>query len=326
MGILFFLVYLVSGGTSLQITGLSMIILVIFIILGGFGFLLGILWFFGSFTWSLLTGTVLDVKIRSTLIYTIVGVFFITIFGLVDYTLGELLQSLFGNFIGSEFIAGIPATIGLLVFFNPIRNRVEAIVDLKLNTSDLDFLERTDTFSENLSDEGVIEGFEEYICENLIHRLPIKKVALISFDSDLGYFKYNEVRGAEIIENSEVEDIHSILQNNELYKSYVVNENEQDVSSFSMIIPIIMEDEYKWFLAMGRKKDGSVYSKKDETSFVKLANKIKLSLKFILAYDDIVTNKFLSTIKEKNVLIKRYQDEITGLKLKLEKGDDLAKN
>jgi len=277
VGVLFFLVYLISGGTSLQITNLSMIVLVAFIILAGFGFLLGILWFFGSFTWSLLTGTVLDVKIRSTMIYTIVGVFFITIFGLVDYTLGELLQSLFGNFIGSEFIAGIPATIGLLVFFNPIRNRVEAIVDSKLNTSDLDFLERTDTFSDNLSDEGVIEGFEEYICENLIHRLPIKKVALISYDNVLDYFKFNEIRGSEVVENSMVEDIHSILDRNELYKSYIVNENEQDISSFSIIIPIINENDYKWFLALGRKIDGSVYSRKDETSFVKLANKIKLS-------------------------------------------------
>ncbi len=318
---LLLLIYLLSGGIDLQVTGLTTIVLISGIILAGFGFLLGILWFFGSFTWGLLTGTVLDVKIRSTLIFTIVGVLFVTGFGLVDYTLGELLQTLFGNFIGSEFIAGIPATIGLLVFFNPIRNRVEALVDSKLNTSDLDFLERADTFSENLTEDGVIEGFEEYICENLIHRLPIKKVALISFNEKAGDFIFNEIRGSDVIENSRVEDIHDILQRNEMYKSYIVNENDQDISSFSLILPIIYEEEHKWFLAMGKKNDGTVYSRKDEAAFLKLTNKIKLSLKFILAYDVIVTNKYLGKIKQKNLLIKQYEKELETLRNRLDEED-----
>ncbi len=290
----------------------------ILIICAGLGFFVGILWFFGSFTWSLLTGTVLDVKIRSTLIYTIVGLVFVTIFGFVDYTLGELLQSLFGNFIGSEFIAGIPATIGLLAFFNPIRNKVESIVDTKLNTSDLDFLEKTDTFTNNLSGESVIEGFEEYICENLIHRLPIKKVALVSFDKDLNYFKFNEIRGSDVEENSKVEDIHSILSNNEIYESYIINEDQQEISSFSMVVPIIFEEDYKWFLALGKKYDGTAYSKKDEKAFLKLANKINLSLKFILAYDDIVHNRYIKTIREKDLLIEKYEKQLNELENKFE--------
>jgi len=311
---------IISGGAGVQITNITGIVLVSFIILAGFGFLLGILWFFGSFTWSLLTGTVLDIKIRSTLIYTIVGVLFITMFGLVDYSLGELLQSLFGNFIGSEFIAGIPATIGLLVFFNPIRNKVERIVDTKLNTSDLDFLEKTDSFSERLSDDGVIEGFEEYICENLMQKLPIKKVALISFDQKMQDYKFNETRGTDVIENSLVDDIHGLLHENKIYKSYIVNENQQDISSYSFLIPIIFEEDYKWFLALGRKIDGSVYSKKDESAFIKLTNKIKLSLKFILAYDDIVNNKYVNILKEKNEVIKTYQKENLELRSQLEDG------
>lgn len=308
--------YFTSGSSGFQIYNFYMIILMILIICAGLGFFVGILWFFGSFTWSLLTGTVLDVKIRSTLIYTIVGLVFVTIFGFVDYTLGELLQSLFGNFIGSEFIAGIPATIGLLAFFNPIRNKVESIVDTKLNTSDLDFLEKTDTFTNNLSGESVIEGFEEYICENLIHRLPIKKVALVSFDKELNYFKFNEIRGSDVKENSKVEDIHSILSNNEIYESYIINEDNQEISSFSMVVPIIFEEDYKWFLALGKKYDGTAYSKKDEKAFLKLANKINLSLKFILAYDDIIHNRYLKTIREKDLLIEKYEKQLNELENK----------
>jgi hypothetical protein len=314
--------YFTSGSSGFQIYSFYMIILMILIICAGLGFFVGILWFFGSFTWSLLTGTVLDVKIRSTLIYTIVGLVFVTIFGFVDYTLGELLQSLFGNFIGSEFIAGIPATIGLLAFFNPIRNKVESIVDTKLNTSDLDFLEKADTFTKNLSGESVIEGFEEYICENLIHRLPIKKVALVSFDKDLNYFKFNEIRGSDVEENSKVEDIHSILSNNEIYESYIINEDQQEISSFSMVVPIIFEEDYKWFLALGKKNDGTAYSKKDEKAFLKLANKINLSLKFILAYDDIVHNRYIKTIREKDLLIEKYEKQLNELENKFEENSE----
>lgn len=276
-------------------------------------FVIGILWFLGSFTWSLLTGTALDVKIRSTLIYTMIGVIFVTLFGLLDYTLGELLQSLFGNFIGSEFIAGIPAAIGLLIFFNPVRNRVEAIVDKKLNTSDLDFLEKTDSFTRKISDEGIIEGFEEYICENLIHRLPINKVALVAYDPVVDRFRFNEVRGSDIIENSLVQDIHDILAQPEIYKNYIVNENIQDISSFNLVLPVLYEEDQRWFLAVGKKLDGSVYTRKDEEAFKKLADKIRLSLKFILIYDQLISQKFQKELQDKDKIIRELRNELNRL-------------
>lgn len=311
------IVILNKGYSGLGIYNLPTLILSFILIISAVGILIGILWFFGSFTWGLLTGTALDVKIRSTIIYTLIGLLFITFFGLIDYSLGELLQSLFGNFIGSEFIAGIPATIGLLVFFNPIRNKVENLVDNKLNSSDLDFLEKTDTFTEKLVGESVIEGFEEYICENLFRRLAIKKVALVSYDSDLKAFKFNEIRGSEVIENSAVEDIHDLLRENRVHKVYISNENQKDIASFSMIIPILYDDEHKWFLALGKKNDGAAYTRNDEKALERLCGRIKLSLKFILAYDEIVNTKYLETIRQKNKRIIACEARIKELEFAL---------
>ena len=298
---------LIAGASSL--TGLSgliksysnilAVIAGVIILIPVLGIFLGFFWFLGSFSWSLLTGTALDVKIRSTMIYTIVGVFFVIVFGLVDYSLGELLQNIFGKFVGSEFIAGIPVTIGLIAFFNPVRNKVEKIVDSKLNTSELDFLEKTETFTHNLSEEGVLEGFEEYICENLIHRLPISKVALISYDNEIKNYKFNEIRGSDIIENSKVDDVHLYLLENKIHKNYgALNEDPQDISSFALIIPIIYDLDHKWFLSLGKKNDKSLYSKRDEQALIQLAERIKLSLKFILAYEEIVDKKYHQTIEE----------------------------
>jgi len=301
------IIAVIAGASSL--TGLSVllksysniigIITAIVILIPILGIFLGFLWFLGSFSWSLLSGTALDVKIRSTLIYTIVGVFFVIVFGLVDYSLGELLQNIFGKFVGSEFIAGIPVTIGLIAFFNPVRNKVEKIVDSKLNTSELDFLEKTETFTHNLSEEGVLEGFEEYICENLIHRLPISKVALISYDNEMKNYKFNEIRGSDIVENSKVDDVHLYLLENKIHKNYgALNEDQQDISSFALVIPIIYDLDHKWFLALGKKNDKSLYSKRDEQALIQLAERIKLSLKFILAYEEIVSKKYHLTIEE----------------------------
>lgn len=270
-----------------------------------------VLWFFGSFTWSLLTGTALDVKIRSTLIYTIVGVLFVTVFGLIDYSLGELLQYLFGKFVGSEFIAGIPGTIVLISLFVPIRNRVERIVDNKLNTSELDFLERADTFTKNLTGEGVVEGFEEYICGNLVKKLPIDKVALISYDSKIDGYRFNEIRGSDVEENSVVEDSRRALNGTLVHNVHEsVSDNPRDISSFPLIIPIIYEDEHKWFLALGKKKDGTIYNKNDLNAFEKIVDKIKLSLKFILVYEDIVNGKYEQIIREKDATIRDLQEKI----------------
>lgn len=323
------IVALFAGISSL--TGLSLLIksyseilsilIAIIVLIPILGVFLGFLWFLGSFTWSLLTGTAMGVKIRSTLIYTITGVTFVVLFGLVDYSLGEILQSLFGKFVGSEFIAGIPVTIGMIALFNPVRNKIEKLVDGKLNTSELDFLEKTETFTNNISEEGVLEGFEEYICENLMHRLKLVKVALVSYDNNMKAYKFNEIRGSDMIENSKVDDVNLLLMENKLQKNYgVLNENPQDISSFSLIIPIIHDPVHKWFLALGQKSDKSVYSKKDEQALVQLTERIKLSLKFILAYEGIVNKKYHRTItkhekmlKEKDEMIKMLRKELNEI-------------
>ena len=300
-----------------EFLGIFIAILVMIPILGVF---LGFLWFLGSFTWSLLTGTAMGVKIRSTLIYTITGVFFVIIFGLVDYSLGEILQGLFGKFVGSEFIAGIPVTIGMIALFNPVRNRIEKLVDSKLNTSELDFLEKTETFTHNISEEGVLEGFEEYICENLMLRLKLTKVALISYDKDMKAYKFNEIRGSDVIENSEVDDVNLLLLENKIYKSNgTLNEDPQEISSFSLVIPIIHDSDHKWFLALGNKLDKSLYSKKDEKALVQLTERIKLSLKFILAYEEIVSKKYHRTIIRHEKIVEEKDEVIRMLKKELKK-------
>jgi len=285
------------------------------------GFIIGILWFFGSFSWSLLTGTVMDVKIRSTLIYTLVGFTFIVIFGLIDYSLGEILQSVFGKFFGSEFIAGIPATIGLLLFFNPVRNYAEKLVDKKLNTTELDFLEKAESFTRDISEEGIIEGFEEYICDNLIKQLPISKIAIVSFDKELNNYKFNEIRGSDIIENSAVKDRKRILEKQELFRNYSSDDDEQDIASFALIIPILIEEEHKWFLAFGGKTDNSSYNKKDLDVLQGLVEKIRLSLKFILTYEILTREKFLQIISLKDDQIAQKEKEIVRLR-KLTKIDN----
>ncbi len=321
-----FIIALFAGISNL--TGLSMMIksyseflgifIAILVLIPILGVFIGFLWFLGSFTWSLLTGTAMGVKIRSTLIYTITGVFFVIVFGLVDYSLGEILQSLFGKFVGSEFIAGIPITIGMIALFNPVRSKIEKLVDGKLNTSELDFLEKTDTFTHNISEEGVLEGFEEYICENLMHRLKLIKVALISYDKDMKAYKFNEIRGSNVIENSKVDDVHLYLLENKIQRnSGALNEDPQEISSFPLIIPIIYDPDHKWFLALGKKSDKSLYSKKDELALIQLTERIKLSLKFILAYEEIVNKKYHQTIAKHETMVKEKDEVIKMLKKEL---------
>lgn len=301
----------------LEMQQIMVVIIGIVFLLPFIGFILGILWFFGSFSWSLLTGTALDVKIRSTLIYSLVGFIFIIMFGLVDYSLGEILQSLFGRFFGSEFIAGIPATIGLLLFFNPVRNYAEKIVDRKLNSSDLDFLEKAETFSRDISEEGIIEGFEEYICENLIAKLEVTKVAIVSFDIELGYYKFNEIRGSDVKENSPIKDSENKLKNEALIRISNPVKSIQDISSFNLIFRLLYEAKHKWFLLLGNKNDGSLYNKRDLVALQNLIEKIRLSLKFILTYEDITREKYEKVISQKNKTIKNKDEIITQLKTTL---------
>lgn len=296
------------------------IIIAVIILLPTLGVILGIIWFLASFTWSLLDGTTLDVKIRSSLIYTIIGIFFVSFFGLIDYSLGELLQNIFGKFIGTEFIAGIPATIGLLILFNPVKNKVERLVDSRLNTTELDFLEKTESFTRELSEEGVLEGFEGYICDNLIRLLMVKKVALIVMMADNREYIVKEIRGSELEENSLISDEKGILQENNIIRlNNFRNMNEADAASFSLIIPIIFEDDLRWFLALGEKNDGSTYTRKDEEALVKLVERIGLSLKFILSYEEIMAKKYQQKIAEKDKKLKQKDTLIRQLKDELKK-------
>ena len=140
----------------------------------------------------------------------------------------------------------------------------------------------------------------------------------LEFDEDLGFFKFNEIRGSDVVENSKVEDVNLYLQENKLRKnSNSLNENKQEIASFCLVIPIIYDNTHRWFLALGKKSDESIYNKKDEKALVQLAERIKLSLKFILAYEEIVHNKYHKTIaqyeqqhKEKDELIEELRKNL----------------
>ena len=115
-----------------------------------------------------------------------------------------------------------------------------------------------------------------------------------------------------MIENTQVEDSKEILRGSLIHDIHEnTTDNPQDVSSFPLIIPIIYEDDHKWFLALGKKKDGSIYNKKDLASFEKLVDKIKLSLKFILVYEDIVNGKYEQTIQVKDEIIRKLREKLS---------------
>jgi len=123
-------------------------------------------------------------------------------------------------------------------------------------------------------------------------------------------FKFNEIRGSEVIENSPVQDKNGILVENKIHRISNPDHNIQDSSSFALIIPIIYANRDRWFIAFGSKKDGSNYNKRDEDSIIKLTDRIRLSLKFILAYEGMMTRKFQLQLAEK-------EQEIENLRLKL---------
>jgi len=111
-----------------------------------------------------------------------------------------------------------------------------------------------------------------------------------------------------------------MLLENKIYKNNgAVNEDPQEISSFSIIIPIIHDPEHKWFLALGKKSDKSLYSKKDVQALVQLTERIKLSLKFILAYEEIVTKKYHHTITKHEKMVKEKDERIRMLKTELKK-------
>ncbi|MCK4696378.1 MAG: hypothetical protein KAT74_11470, partial [Candidatus Cloacimonetes bacterium] len=81
-----------------------------------------------------------------------------------------------------------------------------------------------------------------------------------------------------------------------------------------LILPIIFEEELKWFLALGKKNDESDYSKKDVKAFEKLTERIKLSLKFILAYEEIINQKSEKIISKKNRELAEIKKKVLDLK------------
>jgi MFS family permease len=291
------------------------VVLALLIVLLLLGFLFGFVWFLGAFTWSLLSGTVLDVKIRSTLIYSIVGVLLITIFGLIDYTLGELIQDYFGQFIGSKFMAGIPAAIGLLVVFNPLRERVERVVDKKLNANELDFLQITESLAEKLSSDEMIEGFEEYLCTTLYLKLDISKIAIIKYDRAADRYRFRDIRGSELPKNAIVSDSKGVLSQNKIYRKYGEKAAaEDDIASFALVIPVVYDAEMKVFLALGKKNDNSAYTKRDEEALMKLTDKVKLALQFIVSYEKVIHAKYEKQLKAKQELIEKYRDQLHAIK------------
>jgi sugar-specific transcriptional regulator TrmB len=64
---------------------------------------------------------------------------------------------------------------------------------------------------------------------------------------------------------------------------------------------------------VGKKEDGTAYTKKDEAAFQRLADRIQLSLKFILAYEEILKKQYNRQLEQKNKAIRSREETIHQL-------------
>lgn len=89
---------------------------------------------------------------------------------------------------------------------------------------------------------------------------------------------------------------------------------EDDIASFALVIPVVYDAEMKVFLALGKKNDNSAYSKRDEEALMKLTDKVKLALQFIVSYEKVIHAKYEKQLKAKQELIEKYRDQLHAIK------------
>jgi K+-sensing histidine kinase KdpD len=219
----------------------------------------------------------------------------------------------------SSFSITIFAAIIIALLFNPLRNRIQAVIDKVFYKKTYDFYDIIQKTSQGLSDKVSLDAIYDFIGKIIFNTLGLSSLYLLSASVGDFYrvvYKMTSKGGdgvdggfdkrARIDKDSGIVGLLNRTRKIVLYE--LLNEEdigEEEVEEIKktlrpfeveVIVPIFVDDKLSHIMLLGRKTSGDVFSLEDIHLLNTLSNQISVAIKQAWLYSEKVFSEKLASI------------------------------
>jgi len=216
----------------------------------------------------------------------------------------------------SSFSITVITAMLIALLFNPLRNRIQAVIDKVFYRKTYDFYEVIQKVSQGLSDKVSLDAIYDFIGKLIFNTLGLSSLYLLSASvgdfyrvvykmtlrgDDRGVDKKVRLEkdsGLVGLLNRRRRIILYELLNEEDIEEVEVEEIRKTLGALEaeVIVPIFVDDKLSHIMLLGRKTSGDVFSLEDIHLLNTLSNQISVAIKQAWLYSEKVFSEKLASI------------------------------
>jgi len=224
----------------------------------------------------------------------------------------------------SSFSITVITAMLIALLFNPLRNRIQLIIDRLFYKKTYDFYSVVQKVSEGLKRRFNLEAIYDFIGNILFNTLGLRNFYILSA-SVSGYYRivYRKPSGEETyggngvntrpdIRRVRIEKDSSIVRFLNKHRRVVLYEllNEEDIEEreveeirkelrpfdVEVIVPVFVDDELSHMILLGRKTSGDVFNLEDIHLLNTLSHQLSVAIKQAWLYSEMLLSEKLASI------------------------------
>jgi two-component system NtrC family sensor kinase len=306
--------------------------------MGNFSFIPAVFLAFGVLKYDLLDiGTVIRKGTVYFILTGILAVFYILIIYLFN-----------ASFMGSRYERSLVPSLVLaaliVLVFNPLRNRIQAIIDDLFFRGKYDYQSVLKDISGEMASLMKFEQIRNLILQSISTALMVTHIDLYVYDNEKRCFrKYSTKEGdANIIVYNLLEYDHPVVNLLEqtgkpLDRSFIDRRNapqgqKDQITSFfretgaSLVVPMISQTSLVGMIALGQKKSGELFVHEDMELLMTIANQSVTALENAKSYEEIekLNRDLEKKVEERTADLRQALDEKERTQKQLIQSESLA--
>jgi two-component system NtrC family sensor kinase len=270
-------------------------------------------------TYSILRYRLMDIHlvIKKGMVYSLSAGILTSLFVVLVITLTKYLSDVTG---GMSFVITIISALTIAVLFNPLKNRVQRIIDKTFYKRSYDFYKVIRNVSRSLSAIFESEKIYRFVADTIYETLGLSRMLVLTGTPDGYRMVYQTLpRGAQKKYADSVEELH-ISNNSELIRFLITSREvlikdelpafEQKIGQDGIeriknefapfhgeaAVPIFIEGQLSLILILGEKLAGDMFTTEDINLLKTVSDQTAISVKNARLYKDNLDSEKLASI------------------------------